>query len=378
MIYIPQVHRNPGSNLSDPMNDTAVAAQNQIYSIVSYLVKDMGIKYVMAEGDMYGPVPDTTLKNMKMIMDARDNIANDIAAAGKNSPARDANPALAQKLIQEGTTAISAADRAITLQGGPYKLKAEGANFTLYGAETSSTYNESAGIVQNYLYLQDRMHALSSRNQSDASPLPRFFNANDLNAIQQQIATSRAKPSRWIETSPSADIPQTQNDPSAMFTDIETNIKMIQERLAPMPQIGRSPSRDTNPYASISDPAILQQEQTELTNEINTTVIGARNRDTAENFGKGLVAENTSIGVLQFGAGHEDGLVKELNNSGFSVIVVTANEVAKTPAADPSAQSNTPTAPTPRQQNAPALELELLKRIRQRMQNGNGSDQATL
>jgi hypothetical protein len=125
-IYLPQVHRNPGSSISDPINNSAEIAQRQIYDIISYLVKNKNIKFAMAEGDIYGKVPQEKIDLLK----------NKIGSGGNSNT------------------------REINLAGAPYRLKAEGVDFTLYGGETKSTYDQSADIVRDYIYLSDRLDQL--------------------------------------------------------------------------------------------------------------------------------------------------------------------------------------------------------------------------
>ena len=61
--------------------------------------------------------------------------------------------------------------------------------------------------------------------------------------------------------------------------------------------------------------------------EIEKVVIIKRNKEAAENFARALKQEGEIVGVLQFGAGHKDGLIKELNSQGLSVVVITPEEI---------------------------------------------------
>ncbi len=90
-----------------------------------------------------------------------------------------------------------------------------------------------------------------------------------------------------------------------------------------------APSRKDNPYKSVKDLQKLQAMLNETESRIQTVVIDKRNQETAENFTKALKAGNTTVGILQFGAGHEEGLVKELNKQGITVIVVKPSEVLR-------------------------------------------------
>lgn len=75
-----------------------------------------------------------------------------------------------------------------------------------------------------------------------------------------------------------------------------------------------------NPYQYL----LKEKEQ-----EIEKVVVEKRNLETSQNFTRILEQENKDAGILVFGAGHREGLIKELNRSDLSVIVITVDEVAK-------------------------------------------------
>ena len=91
------------------------------------------------------------------------------------------------------------------------------------------------------------------------------------------------------------------------------------------------PLRQDNPYVNISDLSVIQSKIKDSEAKIQTVVIDQRNQETASNFADALKSNKTNIGILQFGAGHEDGLVKELNKKGLSVIVVVPTQVQNSP-----------------------------------------------
>ena len=62
--------------------------------------------------------------------------------------------------------------------------------------------------------------------------------------------------------------------------------------------------------------------------KLNEIVLNQRNKETAENFSKGLWETNNNVGVLQFGAAHTKGLIRELNKQGLTVIVITVDGVS--------------------------------------------------
>ncbi len=213
-IYIPQIHLSPGSSPNDRENDDAVLSQSEIYKIADYLTKKNEIKIVMVEGLIYGESADLKVKNIR----------SKIAAHKSN--------------------------REIMLDGAIYKLKADGGNFKIYGSENKETYEKSAALVRDRIYLKDRINTLGSR----ANIVP----------------------------------PQRQNNPYKK----ETNMLLLQSKL----------------------------KQSDI--QISSIIIDQRNKETADNFARALKQEDVNIGVLQFGAGHKEGLIKELQKQNLSVIVI--------------------------------------------------------
>lgn len=63
--------------------------------------------------------------------------------------------------------------------------------------------------------------------------------------------------------------------------------------------------------------------------QINKYVVEERNEKAADNFLKVLKESKEKVGIIQFGAGHKEGLTKELNERGISVTVITPTEVWK-------------------------------------------------
>ncbi|MEK7097573.1 MAG: hypothetical protein AAB906_01880, partial [Patescibacteria group bacterium] len=71
----------------------------------------------------------------------------------------------------------------IILQGAPYKLKAEGADLTFYGAEVESTREEGKVIVRDYIYLNDRINNLENTQAMRTGRTQSLFPANMLDIL---------------------------------------------------------------------------------------------------------------------------------------------------------------------------------------------------
>jgi pheromone shutdown protein TraB len=73
----------------------------------------------------------------------------------------------------------------------------------------------------------------------------------------------------------------------------------------------------------------LDKLLSKIEERIKEVVIDKRNREAAENARYALEETGKTSAMVQFGAGHTDGLVKEMNAQGLSVVVITSTLVAE-------------------------------------------------
>lgn len=329
-LYIPQVHQNPGSQAADRVNDDAALAQTEIASILRYLTDLEGVRLVMAEGDVYGPVSAKTLDDLRQRREAREELVQE---TGKLEAllSRHASPvdeAEARHLLLRLKEAIADADRELLLHGAPYLLKAEGSRFMLYGAETAETFAKSAELVRNNIFLADRLAEVGGNR-----PLAALGRSTQNFQIRPPTRDGR-------EASLAEELESFRREAAAGGADdvavlCDTIRETLQKLTAPLPQrggAGEPPLRSANPYREIQNASLLRLLLAKSNREIESTVVDQRNRDTAENFARALEAEHETVGIVAFGAGHESGLVPALMEQGLSVIVVTPQAVAHPPA----------------------------------------------
>ena len=379
-IYTPQNHRYPGTSLGDAKNDSAQLAQEQIYQIQSYLYDQYHIDYFMAEGDLYGAVPEDKISALNDKIALRDQLADNLdnletALADDQSAA-----SFAGQLREQGDKTLAALDREIILAGAAYKLKAENNDgIALYGAENGDTRDKCTVIVRNYIYEQDQLAQCSSgtggslaqaqtggtTGQNITDKLQQFkdklLSANpdlkqmidklgnmailDLNSstigslgaggdIMSLLTGANANPFTMLNSTLSYIETFANGTGHSDLTGLVGQVKSTCQSITDMETAqtvtpADAPSRQDNPYAGISDPDKLQGMIDQSEQDINDYVIDQRNREAADYFAQGLKEVGANVGVLQYGAGHEDGLVKELNNEGLTVIVVKPDEVLR-------------------------------------------------
>ncbi len=164
--------------------------------------------------------------------------------------------------------------RELSLVGAPIKLWAEGKDMILVGSENKKTLDESREIVKEHLSLQEQM------SSGKTSSLEKSFSDETVKKLEK-LKELKAK----LKSKKNKKSPKKEKD---LKEKIKQNEKKIQE-----------------------------------------VIIDKRNKETAENFSQALKKYDQNAGILEFGAGHEAGLIKEFNKIGIDVIVVTTNEVER-------------------------------------------------
>lgn len=348
VIYIPQTHRNPGSDPDDPSNDTAELAQQQMYRIISFLNEKQGINLLMAEGDLYGKVPEDKISYLSKKIRSRNRFVQEIEAIKIELKDQKASAEIQDQFAASAKKYIASLDREMILQGAPYKLKAEGSDMTLYGAENKATQDESTVIVRNYIYQQDKRDQLAGAGspqvaQNKNTRDPGLSNAYALlmslrGGSNNSIGSDLASLETLSKNSGTDKLTGLIQSGILTYQEIK-NLK--NENVVPESNV---PSRQDNPYAGIKDPDKIKSLIKDSENKIQAVVIDRRNQETAANLASALKTNNKDIAMIQFGAGHEDGLVKELNKQGLNVVVVTPDEVINRTAEKKPADNENPTA----------------------------------
>ncbi len=310
-VFLPQEHSDPTTTQDNSANDDAVIAQKELAEVITLLTDKTNIGFVMAEGDMFGPVPANKIERLKKMIENNEQLSNLIAQL-KNAAVPTEIQELKHAAIGELSTIASQIERETTLAGAPYNLKAKGANYILYGAENEMTFKQSAELVRQYIYLSDRLNQLSG--QSTLQPMYRYASL--------YLTTGQTSMTAWKNLNA-----YIQNSNQSNLTNLCRKIDQLLIRTQPDNQTPIAPNRADNPYAGINDRRPIEQMLAKTMSDINTIVIDKRNEETAVNFARGLNETSQTTGILQFGAGHETGLVPALNRQGLSVIVVTVPEV---------------------------------------------------
>lgn len=318
VVYLPQEHKDPTTSVDDPSNDNAIKVQQELYDVIKHLTKDGAVDLVMTEGELYGRVPEDRLSKLKIKMDASEKLEASLSELESLKSLDGLNPALLTNALNEAKLVKEKNKREIDLLEAPYKVKAEDESIILYGSENKGTYEKSASLVRKYVYLQDRLNQLQG--------------GQNINSFNRQMPTAGPQIQDLLKQLKNSLTDQTTAlDELKKQGELNGNDEIVDacehaneaiNELTQNDNVGGTPSRLDNPYQSVNNPYQLQVMLSQTEAEIGQVVIEDRNRETAVNFTDALLSENTDIGILQFGAGHTNGLIKELNQEGISVVTV--------------------------------------------------------
>jgi len=320
-ILIPQTHRYPGSGSSESVNDSAQTAQEQIYEIVSFLFQEAGVGFVMMEGEIYGDIPEEKIKNLSQKIRAKEEFSNHVEKLKPLLENENINPLVVKNFIESSNAFMAEKDREIILEGASYVLKAEGKELTIFGSENKETLQKCTEVVRNYIYLQDRKEQLTSSENLSMASLYRLLSLNS----GYYKNTPEEKVSEDISM-----IAGSCHDPK-VIDELNRTKTAFNDLIRPGETDKTSssylPKRQDNPYSDIDSVSKINTLMAQSEEEINDWVVETRNREVADNFLKALEEKGLKSGIIQFGAGHKQGLVEELNKRNISVIVITPKEV---------------------------------------------------
>jgi len=327
VVFIPQAHRYPGSAISDQKNDLAETTQNQMYEIISYLHKNFAINFIMTEGELYGSAPKEKISQLSEKINLRNEFASQIENLENETIDSSLNTHFEKEFFTRANNTVELLDREIILQGAGHKLKAEIPEITLFGSENQATREKCAIIVRNYIYQQDQLNECSAPAAKSTSPLPTASLHNLLlskeNAYQNTLSLSDFSSFKSLANR------ENKGDLTASIESTEHTYIKIQNLNKSTPAQLSTPLREDNPYQGITNSRELEKMINSSEKQIQEIVIDKRNEETAENFAKMLKENNATIGMLEFGAGHKDGLTKSLTGQGLIVITLTPEALSR-------------------------------------------------
>lgn len=331
-VLIPQYHRYPGSNPDDKINDSAQRTQEQIYKILPFICDKFKTDLVMVEGELEGEISKEKTDRLDSQIKERNKFVAQSKKLKEIIKRENISWPFEKSFFKKAEELVAKIDREIILQGAPFKFQAENKSISIFGSENEDTREQSKALVKNYIYLQDRQKELqgsySRLGMTDRGSRSSQLSDLSSSSLLEQLLSSRGTMEIEFQMLESAAAAQGENQLADAAKDLLQTYKNLSSNSK---QIKSNPSkislREKNPYSKINDKKKINNLLDSAEKDIEQVVVEKRNKETAQNFAELLARKNTKAGVLQYGAGHEEGLVKELNQQGLSVVIITPDEV---------------------------------------------------
>lgn len=316
---IPQIHKDPALDSSNPGNNDAETSQKQIYGIIKSLHKNFDVNVVAVEGELINDPVEPKIDELSRKMKSRNSFQEEASILSSKIPE------YARSTFNSRVASfIDGIDREIWLKGAPYKLSAEGYPISMYGLENPDTRKDATEIVRKYVYLQDRVNQGEAQIEENVSG---NLSAGNISKIGQIFSLfpmgNEGRMKRDLEI-----IGQRVDGTGGITSNMLRNLEILLKKPKPGSTEKNIPSRSDNPYMSLTnDQAKKMLKQTE--GEVEEVVSKKRSSEAAENFADILKDNGENSGIIQFGAAHVNDIIKKLNEEGISAVVISPEEVSR-------------------------------------------------
>jgi len=313
VIYIPQIHKKPGSADNDAKNDQAVAVQKEIVGILGKLKSENNMDGTMDEADLYGPMPANKLEQMRANIDdinqirkLADSISNQYLSDGGSGQVANNFKAAADK-------EVSKRERSIYLIGGAAVFAAKEPSVTVYGSQNKETIDKAKVMLQDITFMEERiaqLDKLSGKSTSSANS-----STANLEEIYRLLGDGSDNIQSLISTINKVSDPDLLSQTKEFYSLLNKSNSTIIESL--------TASAPLNPYANTYNLTDLKRKHDNLLNEFTKIAKDQRSEEVSENIIKAMSETGQSSFSLVFGAGHKEQIIKDLNDKGVSVVVIT-------------------------------------------------------
>lgn len=338
VVLIPQYHQTPDAISEPGANRRAARTQQETVPIINHLMT-AGVETVFVEGEPEHQTATTrdvgyATELTKLSDRFEDNLDRFRSELDENAPA-----SVVERVSEHGNEALTRTERKVQLMGAPLAIKARGSNLTVIGTENEALLEESRHLIQHRYFLRDRLARVTPANavQTNASTTSDGADASSTRKLISLLEESEESSSFPHLLS------RLENDPAVSGNDSRKRIIQQLRRqwtLLQMPQPAEPasadspdsaelPDRDNNPYSHITDPAKLRNLKEQNEQQLQNVVVDERDQHTAEVVTSSMEKRDLSVAMLQFGAGHTEGLTQQLRHHGFSVVVVTPDTVGR-------------------------------------------------
>lgn len=325
VVFFPQYHKYPGSEVDDPRNNRAEKVQKETYHVMDKIIEQVPLNIIALEGELDGQLEPGKRTYFAQKLKYFDQLNQSFRNLEKHFHEQPMYPEIEENILTEIKNKLAYLERDLILEGAPVQLWAKYDHIQVFGTENPQTLEESKILVRDYIYLQDRLMAITQ--PKPYAQIPAFhasFNGSTIESIQQDVSMNYLfdQDFHLLEVQAKEQNPrvwEALQEFKNTWNEATNFQKTGSEDIATMePQV----SRADNPYENIDDVSYLQSLIAENEGKIQETIITRRNREAAQYVAQILQTQEDNLGILQFGAGHEQGLVEELKHLGMSVITV--------------------------------------------------------
>jgi hypothetical protein len=254
-------------------------------------------------------------RRMVDLKNKMNRLADDLTAA---LLAVTINEPLEERVLEGVERKEQDVERSLMLKGAPQVLAGEGAEITLWGLENEQTLEESRPIIRNYVYLGDRLSQLRAGDSKSSMAQA----SQKLAPLLSMLQGKRRSMVKDVERLAAEASLKGQQPVLGILAQVKSAVQELEVKTASGSASLGGPQRINNPYKNETSRRKLESKKQQVEQQIQAIIIDKRNREAAVYARQALEQTGADEGVIQFGAGHTEGLVRELNEQGLSVIVV--------------------------------------------------------
>lgn len=315
VIYIPQIHKEPTSNMSDSKNDKAFLVQKEISEILNSIIENNKINYIMDETDIYGPMPEDKigkikegLELLKKYNELSQAIANQYVSSGGSKDNADQFLKLTAKEAEKF-------ERKLYLTGGSSVVEVTNSNAVVYGSQNPDTIQECRLRLQDIVKMEKKITSFEKTASKDTKTTSK----DNLLGLLSRTGSSQTDPLSKIKDFGGQDLSNV-----AEFKEISGKMDKTQGF-----ETGKTSDVAAN-YAPVNIEGLSYSQLKKLYDqkysEFMEIAKDRRSEEVAQNVIEMMSQNGQKSSVLVFGAQHQEQIVKALNDKKVNVVVITPTQ----------------------------------------------------
>ncbi len=322
VVHIPQIHKEPTTDMSDSKNNTAVIIQGDIQKSLDELVNKYDVDCIMDETDVYWPMPSEKVEKVKNALNDIDQFKKSFDRTLKEYLNSGGSKEYANTLKQEADEQIVASERQIKLTGGAAMEAALNNKAHVWGSQNPDTLQKAKDGLTDVVHLQQRIAQLE-KGQHATATASQSSSASSFSSILKMLSGNRTSGGDILGYLRSFALDKDNEKLLNSIQDTQSKLtKMTAKKdLEATPKLSQSNMKPSK-YSSRTDLANLKNEYKLAQDQFMKIAKDIRNVEVIENVVKMMDKNNVNNATLIYGSGHKEDIVPGLNTKGISVIVV--------------------------------------------------------